>query len=132
MTNLPRNVVASVLARLRNVARRIGVARTHFNEWRAARNKPLLPVRKEPYVDHLHPIVLSAMNTGLRNTVRELLDHADTAMVLRYAHLSPDHLADAVEKVARPKEGQAAGVINGKCGRDTQDSRWLASPENRV
>jgi integrase len=34
-------------------------------------------------------------------TVRELLGHADTTMVLRYAHLSPDHLAEAVEKVAR-------------------------------
>ena len=27
-------------------------------------------------------------------------------MVLRYAHLSPDHLADAVERVARPNGGQ--------------------------
>jgi len=35
------------------------------------------------------------------NTVRELLGHADITMVLRYAHLSPDRLATAVEKVAR-------------------------------
>jgi integrase len=36
------------------------------------------------------------------NTVRELLGHADITMVLRYAHLSPDRLVMAVQKVARP------------------------------
>lgn len=182
-------------------------ARIRFNEWRAARGRSLLPPRSEPYADHLQPIVLVAMNPGLRrselfhvrwedidlaakwltvqgananngqtrriplnaeahvvleagrniakeaetrvfpgvggdrlkrmdrawrglrkrselqnfrfhdlrhhfasrlvqagvpfNTVRELLGHADTTMVLRYAHLSPDHLAEAVEEVAR-------------------------------
>ena len=64
------------------------------------------------------------------NTVRELLGHSDTAMVLRYAHLSPDHFADVVEKVARPKEGQAA-VTNGNCVRDTQDIHSRAIPPNQ-
>jgi integrase len=185
--------------------------RERFNAWRIARHKTPLPLRNQEYVDHLRPIVLLALNTGLRrgellalmwkdvnlktkwltvagqtsknnqtrrvplnaeaatilegwnrqskgsltgsyvfasskgkrmttittawrslrklarlrnfhfhdlrhhfasrlvqsgidlNSVRELLGHSDIKMVLRYAHLAPEGLANAVEKIARSK-----------------------------
>lgn len=33
------------------------------------------------------------------NTVRELLGHGDMTMTLRYAHIAPEHKANAVEKL---------------------------------
>jgi integrase len=193
--------------------------RERFNAWRTARHKAPLPLRNQEYVDHLRPVVLLALNTGLRrgellalmwkdvnlktkwltvagqtsknnqtrrvplnaeaatilegwnrqskgsltgsyvfasskgkrmttittawrslrklarlrnfhfhdlrhhfasrlvqsgvdlNSVRELLGHSDIKMVLRYAHLAPEGLANAVEKVARtefPERCEAA------------------------
>lgn len=43
------------------------------------------------------------------NTVRELLGHADIAIVVRYAHLSPDRLATAVEKNRSVMSGYEPG-----------------------
>jgi integrase len=41
-------------------------ARDRFNEWRSARKKAALPKRPEGYVDNIRPMILVALNTGLR------------------------------------------------------------------
>jgi integrase len=40
--------------------------RERFNQWRMARHKAPLPERSKTYVDHLCPMVLVALNTGMR------------------------------------------------------------------
>ncbi len=41
-------------------------ARIRFNAWRLARGKKPLPEREGDYLDHLRPLVMVALNTGLR------------------------------------------------------------------
>jgi integrase len=45
---------------------RLRDARTRFNAWRVARGRKPLPERQGELLDHLKPLVLVALNTGLR------------------------------------------------------------------
>jgi integrase len=51
---------------LRNREYELRKGRERFNAWRVTRHKTPLPMRDHEYVDHLTPIVLLALNTGLR------------------------------------------------------------------
>jgi integrase len=68
--------------------------------WRGVRESAAL--EDFHFHDLRHHFASRLVQSGVDlNTVRELLGHADITMVLRYAHLAPDGLALAVEKVAR-------------------------------
>lgn len=45
------------------------------------------------------------------NTVRELLGHADIKMTLRYAHLAPEHKAQAVARLVAPVGQVTEGAV---------------------
>jgi site-specific recombinase XerD len=46
--------------------RRLREARMRFNAWRIARHKKPLPERRGDLLDHIRPLVILALNTGLR------------------------------------------------------------------
>jgi integrase len=87
-------------------------ARDRFNVWRAQRGKPTLPVRTEEFVDRLRPLVLVALNTGLRRG--ELFS-------LRWADVDLDHAVLTVRAAASksgdsrrvPLNAEALGVLKG-------------------
>ena len=68
--------------------------------------------RVPPVASHL---VMAGV--GLR-TVQDLLGHKTLAMTLRYAHLSPAHQLDAVQRLNRPDSGDASitGSITSRSG----------------
>ena len=53
-------------AALANREERLRQARIRFNAWRIARGKEPLPEREGDLLDHLRPLVVMALNTGLR------------------------------------------------------------------
>ena len=85
-------------------------ARDRFNEWREARHKKAFPKRDADLVDHVQPLVLLALNTGLRRG--ELFS-------LRWADIDLDAVMLTVRAAAAksgdsrrvPLNDEAAGVM---------------------
>lgn len=61
--------------------------RIRFNEWLAVRGQFILPLRREEYVDHLRPLVLLALNTGLRRGELFQLRWKDVDLNGRWLHV---------------------------------------------
>jgi integrase len=68
--------------------------------WRSPRK--LARLRNFNFHDLRHHFASRLVQSGVDlDSVRELLGHSDIKMVLRHAHLAPEGLASAVEKIAR-------------------------------
>lgn len=46
-------------------------------------------------------------------TVQELMGHKDITMTLRYSHLSPGHLREAVARLVKMEDSQLAKAFSG-------------------
>lgn len=67
-----------------------------------------------------------AMSGATEGTIAALLRHSSTALVRQYAHLSPSHLQEAVEKVASfGKTGQPVEPVN-------EESKPMAKGEGEL
>ena len=77
--------------------------RTSGREWRVARGREPLPPLPEPYVDYLQPMVLLALNTGLRRG--DLFD-------LEWSHINLAHrqIRKVIAKTSRSNQTEPACI----------------------
>jgi len=79
-----------------------------------------------PYtIRHTFASWLAIKGTPIR-TIQELLGHKDLRMTLRYAHLSPAHLAEAVEAIGAVEK--ADRLRAGCTSKETEDPETEGKP----
>jgi len=103
-------------------------ARDRGNAWRAERGKTLRPARSAQFVDHLTPLVLLALNTGLRR---------GELFALRWSDVDLEHAMLTVRSAASksgdsrriPLNTEAASVLKGwKKQAENPDAEALVFP----
>lgn len=98
--------------------------RASFNAWRTARGYPSIPDFPGLYTDHMQPIVLLALNTGLRRgellgltwadvdpTGAQIIVRGSEAKSGRTRHLPLNREALAVLQTWRPDDAKADGFV---------------------
>lgn len=111
---------------------------TKWPLWRACR-KAKVPLCQWHALRHTFASHLAMSGVQIRS-IMELLGHSSLTMTLRYAHLTPDSLADAVAKLDGPQLGNAPAVQDGKASNDRDlrrraiwfDSRRLHQYSRRI
>ena len=106
-------------------------ARERFNAWKEVRGRELLPSRTEEYVSHIRPIVLVAMNTGLRRGELFNLRWSDIDLPTKWLTV-----VGATSKSGQtrriPLNEEAHEVLTGwrdQAGRPSNDARIFPGPE---
>ena len=86
-------------------------ARSSANQWRAARKRKLFPeIPDGAYADHLTPVVLLAINTGLRKGESLSLDWSDINMQARMLTVRPEHAKSGKQRHV-PLNSEAMAVL---------------------
>ncbi len=89
----------------------LAAARSSANEWRRARRRPLFPeIAAGSYADHLSPIVLLAMNTGLRRGELLALDWNDINLPARLLTVRPENAKSGKQRHV-PLNAETLGVL---------------------
>lgn len=94
-------------------------ARRSANEWRAARNRPLFPdVPEGAFADHLTPVVLLAMNTGLRRGELLALDWSDINLQARMLTVRRENAKSGKQRHV-PLNAEAMAVLRQWASQDS-------------
>lgn len=100
----------------------LATARASANEWRRARKRPLFPeIPTGAYAGHLTPIVLLAMNTGLRKGELLALEWSDINLEARMLTIRREHAKSGKQRHV-PLNAEALTVLTqwasqvGDCG----------------
>lgn len=89
---------------------------TKWPLWRACR-KAKVPLCQWHALRHTFASHLAMGGVQMRS-IMELLGHQSLTMTLRYAHLTPDSLVDAVAKLDGPQLGNSPAALEGKASND--------------